>query len=247
MALVDVTATGEDIILNPEQLHDLIADDLKFRNQQLVKLRDEVIDLEEMAETVSLTDFTLDDFRVELQKYAAVHHDKLEAASWGLYAVVPAPSGAYSSKDELERFSDTEKEIIKPGVIFCLRQKGESEGNEQVNPLQPWFLVYVYDDGQVRFNYTQGKQILETYRILCQGQSAPYTRLCELFDNETKCGQDMSRYSSLLQKAANEITQVFKKRALHKLTADRGGLLMPIARQLDQMQDFELVTWLIIK
>ena len=69
MALVDVTATGEDNILNTEQIQELISDDLKYRNQQLKKLKDEVLDLEDMDETVSLTDFTLDDFRIELLKF----------------------------------------------------------------------------------------------------------------------------------------------------------------------------------
>ncbi len=35
MALVDVTATGEDNILNTEQIEDLIEDDLKYRDKQL--------------------------------------------------------------------------------------------------------------------------------------------------------------------------------------------------------------------
>jgi hypothetical protein len=69
MALVDVTATGEDNILNTEQLQELISDDLKYRNRQLKKLKEEVLDLEEIDESVSLTDFTLDDFRVELMNF----------------------------------------------------------------------------------------------------------------------------------------------------------------------------------
>ncbi len=246
MALVDVTATGEDNILNPEQLQDLIADDLKFRNQQLKKLRDEVIDLEEIDETVSLTDFSLDDFRIELFKYLTVNRDKLENAPFGLYAVVPSPVGDYAATGPLTQFGAAVQEI-RPGVIFCLRQKIDSPANEQVNPLQPWFLVYIRDDGSVRFNYTQAKQILEIYRLLCQGVEKPWEALCKLFNNETQDGRDMSRYSNLLQKAVAEITRIFKKRSLQKLTTDRGALLAPLAQQINETQDFELVTWLIIK
>lgn len=98
----------------------------------------------------------------------------------------------------------------------------------------------------IRFNYTQAKQILEIYRLLCQGVEKPWEALCKLFNNETRDGRDMSRYSNLLQKAVAEITRIFKKRSLQKLTTDRGALLAPLAQQINETQDFELVTWLII-
>ena len=173
MALVDVTATGEDNILNTEQIEDLISEDLKYRNRQLIKLKDEVLDLEDMEETVSLTDFTLDDFRIELLSYINANRQKLENAPFGLYTVVQSPLYKEVDKDYKTHFSQAEKEIIKPGVIFCLRQKGDSDGNEKINPLQPYFLVYIRDDGTVRYNYTNAKQILEIYRLVCQRRTEP--------------------------------------------------------------------------
>jgi CRISPR/Cas system-associated endonuclease/helicase Cas3 len=47
MALVDLTGTGEDNLLNNEKIEELIADDLKYRNHQLVKLKDEILDIED--------------------------------------------------------------------------------------------------------------------------------------------------------------------------------------------------------
>src|SRR5665648_56252 len=157
MALVDVTATGEDNILNTEQLEELITDDLKYRNQQLKKLQNEVLDLEDMDETISLTDFTLDDFRIELLNFVENNRRRLKDSPMGLYAVVPAPGGDYAGLITGREISSSEKEIIKSGVIYCLAQKGESEGNEEVNPLNPYFLVYIRDDGTVRYNYTNAK------------------------------------------------------------------------------------------
>lgn len=171
MALVDVTATADDNVLATDQIEELIEDDLKYRNQQLKKLRDEVLDLEDMNESISLTDFTLDDFRIELLNFIENNRKKLEDAPFGLYAVVPSPSGNYSNLLDTEKLSTAEKEIIKPGVVYCLKQKGDTDGNEEVNPLQPYFLVYIRDDGQVRFNYTNAKQILEIYRLMCSGKS----------------------------------------------------------------------------
>jgi superfamily II DNA or RNA helicase len=247
MALVDVTATGEDNILNVEQIEDLISEDLKYRNRQLKKLKEEVLDLEEMEETVSLTDFTLDDFRVELLNYIDANRKKLEDAPFGLYAVVPSPSGNHGIELDRSRFSAAEKEIIKPGVVFCLRQKGDTDGNEELNPLQPYFLAYIRNDGTVRFNYANAKQILEIYRLLCQGQREPFETLCELFNEETRNGEKMDMYADLLRKAVTEIIRVFKRRGIQKLTSDRSALIIPKAKQLDDTESFELVTWLVIR
>jgi superfamily II DNA/RNA helicase len=247
MALVDVTATGEDNFLNPEQIKDLISDDLKYRNKQLKRLKEEVLDLEDMDETVSLTDFTLDDFRIELSNFMETNRKRLQDAPFGLYAVVPSPSGSRADAAGSRNFTESEKEIIKPGVVFCLKQKGDSEGNETVNPLNPYFLVYIRNDGTVRFNYAQAKSVLEIFRLLCQGRKSPYEALCALFNSETRNGEQMAVYSGLLKKAADEIVGVFKRRSHQKLTSDRGALLIPKDKQINEMKNFELVTWLIIR
>jgi SNF2 family DNA or RNA helicase len=247
MALVDVTATGEDNILNTEQIEELITDDLKYRNQQLKKLKEEVLDLEDLDESISLTDFTLDDFRIELLNFLETNRQRLQDAPFGLYAVVPSPSGIHSELLDSNRFSPSEKEIIKPGLVFCLKQKGDTEGNEEVNPLQPYFLVYIREDGTVRFNYTNAKQILEIYRKMCQGQNEPFQNLCDSFNEETNQGSDMKKYTDLLNQAVIEISNVFKKRSSQKITSDRGALLIPDSKQINEINNFELVTWLIIK
>ena len=247
MALVDVTATGEDNILNTEQIEDLISEDLKYRNRQLKKLKEEVLDLEDMDENVSLTDFTLDDFRIELLGYITANREKLENAPFGLYAVIPSLSDESFTASSGKNFSQAEREIIKPGAIYCLRQKGVTDGNEEVNPLQPYFLVYVRDDGTVRYNYTNAKQILEIYRLLCQGQTEPYQYLCDIFNAETNNGQKMDKYADLLKKAVDEIIRVFKKRGTQKLLTDRSALIIPKAKQINEVNNFELITWLVLR
>jgi hypothetical protein len=245
MALVDITATGEDNILNTEQLEELISEDLKYRNRQLLRMRDEVLDLEDTEESASLTDFTLDDFRVDLTNYLEGNRKRLEESPLGLYAVVPSPLSAKEFQTDL--FTVNITEIIKPGVIYCLKQKGDTGGTESVNPLQPYFLVYVRNDGTVRYNYTHAKQILEVYRLLCQGRTVPYEKLCDWFNESTDNGRDMVHYSTLLKKAINEIVQIFKKRSNQQLTSTRSALLLPKKQQVQDMEHFELVTWLIIQ
>ena len=231
MALVDIAATQEDNILNIEELHDLIQDDLKYRDKQLLRLKDEILDLEDFNETVALSEFTLDDFRADLAKYIDANRELLKQAPLGLYTVVPAP---------------TEVPQIAPGVIFCLRQIGDSSGNEAVNPLQPCYLVYIRDDGVVRFTFAQPKQILEMYRLLCNGKSSAYEKLCDQFDSETKNGADMVRYTALLEKIVHSIVHTFRKRAVAGLLSGRNGVLVDERKQVQDAGDFELIAWLVI-
>ena len=232
MALVDITATQGDNLLEPEEIQDVLADDLKYRDQQLLKLRDEVLDLEDFNESVALNEFTLDDFRIDLMNYIESERKNLEAAPLGLYAVVPP---------------DPKYQMITKGVIFCLRQKGDSTGNEEINPLQPYFLVYIREDGEVRFTFAQPKQILEMYRLLCAGVKKPYDELCNLFDEQTNNGTNMAQYNDMLQKSVNSLTHTYRKRAVSNLLSGRGGTLVKPEKQVRNVTDFELITWLVIQ
>lgn len=53
----------------------LIHQDLKYRDKQLMRLKDEVLDLEDFNESVALNEFSLDDFRMDLSNY-------VEAKTW---------------------------------------------------------------------------------------------------------------------------------------------------------------------
>ena len=238
MALVDLTATGEENVLNAEQIEEFIIEDLKYRTKQLKKLQKEVLDIEELDGSVSLTDFTLDDFRVELLNYINKNEQKLKNSPLGLYAVVPT---------NVPNLTESEQEIIKPGVIFCLSQKNPSEENGVFNPLNPYFLVYIRNDYTVRYNYTNPKQILEIFRALCQGKTEPYHELCDVFNKETENGYKMEVYSKLLEKAVSEITNTFKKRVFNAITMDRNAKIPLLKNQLEEINDFDLVTWLILR
>jgi len=239
MALVDLAATFEDNILQNEEIHDLIEDDLRYRDKQLIRLKDEILDLEDLSESVTLTEFTLDDFRLELLKYLEANRETLEEAPLGLYSVVP---------------SHPKYQVITPGVIFCLRHirtgvsSGKANGpSESVNPLDPCFLVYVLDDGNVRYGFANPKQVLDIYQLLCSGKSEAYEQLCSIFDCETKDGSDMSKYDNLLEKAIESIASTFRKRVAAGLQGGRGFVIPDKNLQAEVSQDFELITWLVIK
>lgn len=246
MALVDLTATNDDDILNEESIKELIEEDLKYRNQQLKRLQNEVLDLEDMEDSVDFTDFTLDDFRIELLNFLDTNKEKLENAPLGLYAVVPCPNNIHANLLNRE-FKPNEFKIIQPGVIYCLRQKNELKDGAQINPLNPYFLVYVYNDGTVKYNYAQSKSILEVFRLLGQNQNKAFDLLCDLFNEETQNGADMSKYNDLLKSATTEISKLFDKKSNLQVLNNRNGLFTPTENRISSTDNFELITWLVIQ
>lgn len=234
MALVDLAATQTDNPLDEQQLEDLITADLRLRDRQLERMRHEVLDLEELDDTVTLADFSLDDFRQDLLNFLRVHEDELKNAPLGLYAVVPPSS---------------EIPMAQPGVLFCLRHKGGDEvpeENEKVNPLAPHYLVYVHADGQVRLAFTQAKTILSLFRELALGKTEPYVELCRLFDRQTQQGGDMAEYTRQIGRAVESITSTFQQRLAAGLQHGRQFVLPEVADQPQADSEFELVTWLVL-
>ena len=243
MALVDLAATQTDNLLDPGQLEDLIREDFLFRDRQLKRLKDEILDLEELDESVSLTDFSLDEFRMDLLRYLEVNRAELEEAGEGMYAVVPPKSHLFIA--------------AQPGVIFCLRHRTASlkpsdasrhtRDSSKLNPLAPYYLVYIHDDGTVRFSFAQPKETMLLLRDLAAGEPVAFKMLCDLFDKRTQGGADMSHFDGLLYKTLASIEHTFQRRAAASLLSGRGGSL-PTTGDVPTSEgnDFDLVTWLVI-
>ena len=243
MALADLAATQTDNLLDPGQLEDLIKEDLLFRDRQLKRLKDEILDLEDLDDSVSLTDFSLDEFRMDLLRYLEANRAELEGAGEGIYAVVPPKSDLFIA--------------AQPGAIFCLRHRTLSQkpsdasrksgDSTKLNPLAPYYLVYVHDDGIVRFSFAQPKETMLLLRDLAAGEPAAFEKLCDLFDQRTQDGADMSHYDGLLRKALASIEHTFQRRAAASLLSGRGALLPNTGDvPTSSGDDFDLVTWLVI-
>jgi SNF2 family DNA or RNA helicase len=231
MALVDLTASGEDNLLASDQIEDLIKTDLHYRNQQLKRLQNEILDLEDLDdEMISLADFSLTDFRLDLLKYLENNRELLESAELGLFAVVPP---------------DSQLPVSQPGILFCLRQRDDKKPTE-VNPLAPHYLVYVLDDGNVRLTFMQPKQCLELFRALAAGKTGAFTSLCDAFDSRNQSGEDMALETRLLDAAIESIKRTFARRATASLFSGRDGLLPKASETPSSADDMELVTWLVV-
>ena len=188
--------------------------------------------LEDFNESVALNEFTLNDFRMDLSRYIEANRQKLLDARLRFYAVVP---------------KNAEHTVIKPVAIYCLKQRADARENEAVNALQPYFLVYIRDFGELHYNFTAPKQILEIFRTVCLGKTEAYAALCKLFDEETNHGEDMSRYGDLLDRAVAAIGSQFARKNAANLFAGRAGKFASESSAIKGATDFALVTWRVIK
>lgn len=124
---------------------------------------------------------------------------------------------------------------------------GKPVDSTRLNPLAPYYLVYVHDDGTVRFSFAQPKESIVLLRDLAAGEPAAFEKLCDMFDLRTKDGADMSIYDELLRKALASIEHTFQRRAAASLLSSRGALLPTTAETpTSSGDDFDLVTWLVI-
>lgn len=223
MVMVDVSATGEEnIIVN----NDKVMNDLEYRKNQLEKLKDQVIDLEDVSDAISITDLTFNDFKIELMEYMKKHRKELDNAPFGIYSIVPA--GEFES-----------------GVIFLLRQvKGVKESKDK-NALTPYYLVYISEDEEVKLNYIQSKKILDYYQKLCSGKKEVFRNLVESFDRETDNGRQMDKYSQLLKESIENIIGKKQETGVRSLFT-KGGT-SPVKNNIEGLEEFELISFLILK
>lgn len=216
-----LTATGDDNPLSAEE-----QGDLKYRRDQLERLKEEVVDIEEMNTGVSIMDLGLNEFRLDLLDYMKQGHD-IEHTPMGLHALVA------SDKD------------APPGVIFALKNRNNEINIDRKNRLHPFYMVYISKDSEVIVDHLDPKDLLDRMRHLCRGKSAPLLELCRKFNAETRDGQRMGTYSRLLGDAISSLIKVKESTDLFSfLDGDTGSLLGNDVRGLD---DFELICFLIIR
>jgi len=228
MVLLDISATGEENIIDPSADR---MNDLEYRRRQLEQLQHEVVDLEDLSNGISITDMTLNDFRMDLADYLKEHADRLEHMPPGVFAVTQA--------DDL-----IEVENLQPGVVFCLRNDNAKVRVDTTYALAPYYLVYVSDAGEVRLNFTHTKQILDLLKKLSLGRGNPDEKACDLFNTLTHDGVDMSHYQGLLAKAVAAITGQAEEKGVESLF-QRGGTVIS-KDSFQGIDDFEVVAYLII-
>lgn len=221
MKISVMTSTGDDDLINEEE-----KGDLEYRRQQLKKLQEEVVDIEDMSSGVSIMDLGLNEFRMDLLEYSKNHPD-LEHKPYGLHAVVPA------DQDNPE------------GVLFILRNINNSVNIDNRNRIHPYYMVYMGEDGDVICDYLNPKKLLDRVRLLCKSRTKPVLSVCERFNQETDDGRNMSNVSLLLNESIGSIIDVKEESDLDSLFS--AGGTSALLSDVGGLDDFELVCFLVVK
>jgi hypothetical protein len=229
MVLLDVSATGEENIIDYDEKKKM--NDLEYRRKQLKQLQEAVVDVEELSGGISITDLTLNDFKMDLMEYMKEHQGELESAPLGICAVVPREDGYM-------------KEQIDEGVIFCLKLLNEKIHTANY-ALDPYYLVYVSNEGEIMFGHTRAKKILDIYKKLCKGQHFAIDEAVALFHKETKRGKDMQAYQNLFKEVVDSIIGKKEETGVASLF-ERGGTTLT-ADTFKGMEDFEIISYLVVQ
>ncbi len=216
-----ITSTGDDNLLSDEE-----KGDLDYRREQLKRLQEEVVDLEDMDTGINIMDLGLNEFRLDLLQYIHEGHD-VEHTPLGMSAVVPA--------------SDT----AQRGVIFILKNRNNAVNIGKQNLLHPFYMVHIADNGDILCNHLQPKHLLDIMRLACKGQTEPYKDLCRAFNRETRDGRRMEKYSDLLGKAIESMVSVKQQSDIDSLFSS--GETTALVGDIRGLDDFELICFLVIR
>lgn len=217
MRISVMTSTGDDDYINANE-----QGDLQYRRQQLERLQNEVVDLEEMTDGISIMDLGLNDFRMDLLAYIK-DHPSLDRTPFGIHAVVHGE---------------------KPGVIFVLKNVNKGINIENQNYLHPFYMVFVGDDGEVICNHLQPKETLDFMRQAARGKTEPDMVACRAFNEETKDGKDMRRVSELLQDAISSIVSVKEESDIDSFFGS--GQTSFLSGNISGIDDFELLCFMVV-
>lgn len=216
-----ITSTGDDNLLSVDE-----KGDLEYRRNQLKKLQNEVLDIEDMDTGVNIMDLGLNEFRLDLLANLK-EHPNMDLTPFGMSAVVSA------------------SELVEPGVMYVLKNKNNAVNIDRSNLLHPFYMVYISHTGTVICDHLSPKKLLDKMRYACKDKTEPDMALCKQFNKETRDGKNMRHYSNLLQSVIESIITVKEESDIDDfLNGVQGNLFSNEIRGLD---DFELICFLVIK
>ena len=221
MYMLDITATGEDNVLTNK------SNDMEYRKAQLQKLKEEVVDLEDMNTGISITDLGLNDYRMDLLEYIK-ENGSLDYAVNGMHSVV----------------CEDRDNGIEKGTIYVLKNINSKINIQNTNQLHPFYIVYIKEDGEILSNHLSVKNTLDLLRFVSKGKKEPLKDAYEKFNEDTNDGNNMERYSELLNKSIESIINVKEESDIDSLFR-RGGTTM-LQNDISGLEDFELIAFVVI-
>lgn len=151
--------------------------------KQLKNLENNCIDLEDMKENISFSSMTFSEYTTDLKQYFNNPNNISKFAN--------QPDGIFS-------IAKNNSSNVSNGIIFLFRSINNQNINNQFDP---YYLIYIENDGNVKYTYSNTGQILNIYKSLTKDQKEVNKALINEFNNETNYGQNMSKYTKLLNLA----------------------------------------------
>ena len=216
-----ITSTGDDNLLSANE-----KGDLEYRRNQLKKLQNEVVDIEDMDTGVNIMDLGLNEFRLDLLANLK-EHPNMDLTPFGMSAVVSA------------------SELVEPGVMFVLKNRNNGVNIDRSNLLHPFYMVYLSHTGTVICDHLSPKKLLDKMRYACKDKTEPDKVLCKQFNKETRDGKNMRHYSDLLQSAIESIITVKEESDIDSLFSV--GETSALTYNIKGLDDFELICFLVVK
>ena len=216
MTTLNLVSTGDDDVLTPEM------NDFNFRKRQLERLKDEVIDIEDANDNISLTDLNMNEYLNELSEYIQ-----------NVPEIKKVPKGVYSVTDG-----------DNTGVLFCFKHRNNANKPKSDSSLYPYYLIYMKNNGEVLYGNGQAREVVKQFRKLCYKKKQPVMELFREFFVRTNNAKDMQFYSDLLNKAIKSIKGEEESKAT-QLMFDFGGFNNAFAEET--ADDFELISFLVVE
>ncbi len=217
MKISIMTSTGDDDPINQDE-----TGDLEYRRNQLKKLQEEVVDLEDMTSGISIMDLGLNEFRMDLLTYMK-EHKNIDHTPLGVHAVVKGEN---------------------PGVIFVLKNVNENINILNQNRLHPFYMVYIGMDGEVITTHLQPKETLDVMRHLAKGKFLPDKKLCDNFNKATRDGRNMEKISRLLEDSIMTIIEAKDNDDIDSFFS--GGQTTFLSGGFSGLDDFELICFMVV-
>lgn len=226
MVIMNTTATGEDDVLNDskENLNEM--NDLEYRRNQMKKLQNESLNIEDINGAISITDINFSDFKVDLMNKISINKDELSSLPKGIFSITKS-----SFMNNLE-----------PGAIFILKSKNIDSKNNNV--IFPYYISYIDINGNVKVNYSNAYKVLSIMKKIAKPYEHVFSNLVDKFNKNTNYGKNMSIYTSIMQKMIDNINNINEQNTLNSLFSpedtinDKKDIIL---------NDFELIAFLIIE
>lgn len=227
MKLLDVSATGEENVLDDAEMNDL-----DYRRKQLQQLQNAAPTMEDLAGGLSITDLTLSDFRMDAASRPRGELKRLTAWPQALFGVTRFDQALAS-------------EGLSPGAVFLLHVRDDAFAFSSAYPLAPYVLAYVYDDGSLAHPVEEPKLALDVLRRHCLDRTTPDSAVIAEFEKATRQGRSMKHYQGLLDAAVRAASGQAEQRLAASIFS-AGPSLLGTDASVPGLESVDVVAWVVV-